>query len=189
MIEACQNLSCHQQGADLQYLKFHTLAHQQFQYYVKHMHGISTRYNTFTIKSLWYGSGQGLGDTAPRWVVQADSLISAYQTVATTWVIHSPNHMQCIQQGFDAYVDDTDIIAATPVLSTTDPVPWVHHNLNYWHDILQASGGKLNLAKCVWLYFNWTFNLNGHPSILKSQPHSRPQMTITLKNQALQVIR
>jgi len=73
MIEACQNLSCRQHGADLQYLKLHAAAHQQFHYHVKHTHRVSMQYNTFTDDLPWYGAGQGLGDVALRWVVQANS--------------------------------------------------------------------------------------------------------------------
>jgi len=73
MIEACQNLSCRQHGADLQYLKLHAAAHRQFHYHVKHTYRVSMQYNTFTDDLPWYGAGQGLGDVALRWVVQANS--------------------------------------------------------------------------------------------------------------------
>jgi len=165
MIEACQNLSCQQHGADLQYLKFHAKAHWLFQYHVKHAHGVSTQYNAFTTASPWYGAGQGLGDAVPRWVVQADSLISACHSVATPWMVTSPDRSTQIQQGFDAFMDDIDIIAATPIQTNTDPIPIVQCNLNQWHDILQASSGELNPTKCVWLYFDWKFDSKGRPSI------------------------
>jgi len=184
MIEGCQNLSCRQHGADLQYLKFHAKAHRLFRYHVKHAHGVSTHYNTFTTDSPWYGAGQGLGDAAPRWVVQADSLISAYQSVATPWTIAPPDRSTQIQQGFDAFVDDTDIIAATPLQTNTDPIPIVQRNLNKWHDILQASGGELNPTKCVWLYFDWKFDTKGRPSIRQWKPHQGPNITVTLKSKA-----
>jgi len=119
----------------------------------------------FTAESLWYGAGQGLGDTAPRWIVQADSLISAYQSVAMPWIVTSPDRRKQVIQGFNSFVDDMDIISATPINTTSDPVPIVQHNLNQWHDILQASGDKLNPQKCVWLYFDWTFDSKGCPSI------------------------
>jgi len=128
-MEACQNLSCCQHGANLKYLKFHAKAHCLFQYHVKHAHGVSTQYNTFTADYPWYGTRQGLGNATPQRVVQADSLILAYQLVATPWMVTSPDMDIQIQQGFDRFMDDTDIISATLVQTNTDPIPIVQCNL------------------------------------------------------------
>jgi len=82
LIEACKNLSCHQQGADLNYLKLHVAMQQLFRYHVKHAHGVSTRYNQHSATDPWYGVGQGAGDVCAHWIVQANSMISAYNTQA-----------------------------------------------------------------------------------------------------------
>jgi len=111
-------------------------------------------------------------------------LISAYQSVATPWHIPSPDEQQHIVQGFDVFIDDTDIITATPVHTNSDPVPIAQQNLNLWHNILQASGGELNPSKCVWLYFHWTFDAKGHPSLTKHHPNTGPQMTVMLCSNA-----
>ncbi len=184
MVEACQNLSCRQHSTDLQYLEFHAKAHRLFQYHVKHAHAVSTKYNTFTQESPWYCAGQGLGDAVLQWVVQADSLISAYHTVATPWVITSPNKSSTLKQGFDTFVGDTDIISATPVETNTDPIPIAQCNLNVWHELLQASSGELNPMKCVWLYFDWNFDAKGRPSIRKVTSENGPQITVTLCSKA-----
>jgi len=52
------------------------------------------------------------------------------------------------------------------------------------HDILQASGGELNPMKCVWLYFDWTFDAKGQPSIRKATLENGPQITVTLCSKA-----
>jgi len=41
MLEACMNLYCQWQGADIIYLKLHAALQQQFCYYVKHAQGVS----------------------------------------------------------------------------------------------------------------------------------------------------
>jgi len=87
MIEACENLSCHQQGADLAYFKLHVATQQQFRYHIKHAQGISARYNQHSEQDLWYGAGQGAGDACARWIMQANSMINAYNTRANSWVI------------------------------------------------------------------------------------------------------
>jgi len=78
LIEACENPSCHQQGADLNYLKLHAAMQQLFCYHVKHAHGVSTQYNQHSKTDPWYGVGQGAGDACACWIVQANSIILAY---------------------------------------------------------------------------------------------------------------
>jgi len=108
MIEVCQNLSCHQRGANINSLKLHTqtilLLHS---YHVKHAFGISTEYNTHSDEHPWYGTGQGAGNMAHQWVVLANSLILAYLSQADPWNLTSPDQKISLTQGFDAFMDDT----------------------------------------------------------------------------------
>ncbi len=77
MIEACENLSCCQQGTNVSYLCLHAATQQQFCYNVKHAQGVSKQYNQHSECNPWYGAGQGAGDACARWIVQANSMISA----------------------------------------------------------------------------------------------------------------
>jgi len=92
MIEACMNLLCRQQGADINYLKPHALLQQSFQYYVKHVQGISANFNQHCNTDPWHRAGQGAGDACLRWIVQADSIIKAYESHAEPWTLYSPNY-------------------------------------------------------------------------------------------------
>jgi len=91
MIEACQNLSCRQHGADPNYLKLHAQTILMLRYHVKHAFGISKEYNTHSNEHPWYGTGQGTGDAAHCWVVLANSLILAYLSQADPWNLSSPD--------------------------------------------------------------------------------------------------
>jgi len=154
MVEACENLSCRQHGADPEYLRLHAATQQQFHYHVKHANGVSTEYNQHSDNDPWYGAGQGAGDACPRWIVQANSLMIAYNTKAHPWYLKSPNESERIQQGLDMFVDDTDLVAvASHTQSLQTPITTVQHNLNLWNSLLQASGGELNPSKCVWFCF------------------------------------
>jgi len=156
MIEACENLSCRQHGADTQYLQLHAATQQQFRYHVKHAQGVSTGYNQHSPTDPWYGAGQGAGDACPRWIVQANSITLAYLTKAKMWQLTSPDTTDSIQQGLDMFVDDTDLMSvATAKQSTYVPIKTAQDNLTLWNDILQASGGELNPSKCVWFHFFW----------------------------------
>jgi len=106
------NLSCRQQGADVSYLKLHALLQQNFRYYVKHVQGISAKFNQHSAMDPWCGVGQGAGDACLRWIVQADSIIKAYASHAEPWNLYSPNYAHHYCQLLDAFVNDTDIFAA-----------------------------------------------------------------------------
>ncbi len=112
MIEACMNLSCRQQGADPRYLQLHTVMQQHMRYYVKHATGISIEYDQHTNDAPWYGAGQGAGDACLRWIAQANSMIIAYKSLATPWVLSAPDHSVQFTQLIDAFIDDTSLISA-----------------------------------------------------------------------------
>jgi len=115
MIEACKNVSCWQQGTDLEYLKLHAAMQQQFCYHVKHAQGVSAQYNQHLEQDLWYGAGQGAGDACACWIVQANSMITVYQTRANSWAIMQPDYQNPLQLGLDAFINGTDFMtAATP---------------------------------------------------------------------------
>jgi len=65
MVEACENLSCWQHKADVQYMHLHAAAQQQFHYHVKHANGVSEAYNQHLTTNPWYGAGQGAGNVCP----------------------------------------------------------------------------------------------------------------------------
>jgi len=162
MIEACENLSCHQHGANQQYLKLHAATQQQFRYHVKHALGISSGFNQHSPSNPWYGAGQGAGDACPRWIVQANSLTLAYLTQAHMWNLTTPDATESVQQGFDMFVNDTDLLSvAAPKQLALVPIQIAQTNLNLWNELLQASGGELNLSKCVWFHFFWQADSNG----------------------------
>jgi len=93
MIENCHNLSCHQLGADLQYLKLHAQMQQQQRYYIKHAFRPSIKYYTFSEEHPWYGAGQGAGDALVCWLAQSHSLITAYQSQACPYMASNPTSL------------------------------------------------------------------------------------------------
>jgi len=185
LIEACENLLCQQQGADLNYLKLHAAMQQLFRYHIKHAHGISTQYNQHSEQDPWYGAGQGAGNACARWIVQANSMILAYNTRANPWSITNPDHSSPVALGLDAFIDDTDLMAAAlPNQTTPTPIQKVQYNLTLWNELLQASGGSLNPSKCVWFYFNWKQDARGTVKIVAPPSTSPPIEIHTAPNQS-----
>jgi len=56
-----------------------------------------------------------------------------------------------------------------------------------WHDLLQASGGALNPAKCIWFYFNWKLDARGTAKIT-APPTNTPTIHIhTASDQSIPI--
>jgi len=188
MIKACENLSCRQQGANVNYLCLHAATQQQFQYHVKHAQGVSKQYNQHSESDPWYGAGQGAGDACARWIVQANSMISVYHTRSNTWCITHPDHSNPLKLGLDAFIDDTDLMMGTlSQHSTHNPIQLAQHNLTLWHDLLKASGGELNPSKCVWFYFNWKLDARGTAKIIPPDTATQPIMLTTRTNDTVPI--
>jgi len=104
-IETCQNLSCLQNSADPNYIRLHAQTRNQLQYHIKHAYGVSKNYNQHSPNNPWHGSGQGAGDAAARWIVQANSMIKAYQSHTDTFPLQSPNNYHTLPLSIDAFMD------------------------------------------------------------------------------------
>ncbi len=180
MIENCQNLSCQQHDANPSYLKLHAQTHRQLKYFVKHVFSESKGYNSFDIHP-WYGAGQGAGDAAIRWIVLSDSLIMAYWTKAHQWVLFDHQNECIIDQGIDAFIDDTTIINVSmpqkPV-STTELIKQTQENITVWNGLLKASGGVLNPTKCIWAHFRWS-TINGTLTMAEPKQDKSIQINIS----------
>jgi len=150
MVEACENLSCRQHGADPVYLKLHAATQQQFRYHVKHAHGVSEGYNQHSTVNPWYGAGQGAGDACPRWIVQANSLTMAYNQHAQLWQLTNPAATDSIGQGLDMFVDNTDLCVYGPQVQSSNVQMSMQQLVDHWEGLLQATGGTLVPTKCFW---------------------------------------
>jgi len=129
-----------------------------------------------------------MADAAPRWIVQADSMFSAYHSQATRYNITSPDQKVSHKQGMDAFMDDmwmsNTCYSAEELEELTQTS---QQNLSLWHKILQASGGLLNPKKCMWMMFYWKF----YPSIKVtiSDPPQPIALTIEIPAQENQILK
>lgn len=141
---------------------------------------------TISIHQLTLGTvGQGAGDACPWWIVQVNSLTLAYLTKAQMWHLTSPDATTYVQQGFDMFVDNTNLLSvAVPKQSALVPIYTAQENVNLRNALLQASGGELNPSKCVWFHFFWQSNLHGMIH-LTTPPDTTPSLLLVVHNQPL----
>jgi len=179
-IENCQNLSCLQNGADPNYIRLHAQTRNLLQYHVKHAYEVSKQFNQHSPMTPWHGSGQGMGNAAARWIVQANSMIRAYKSTTHPSTLQSPNTSITLNLSIDAFMDDTWMPATSNNNSALQELTGqAQQNLQKWHDILQSSGGQLNPKKCVWMLFNWHFKPSGAAQL--RAPPVPPEITTTIK--------
>jgi len=175
-IETCQNLSCLQNGANPNYIRLHAQTCNLLQYHVKHAYGVSKHYNQHSPTTPWHGSGQGTGDAAAHWIVQANSMIRTYKSTTNPFPLQSPNKRTTLNLSIDAFMDNTWMPAPnTSNLTLQDLASQAQQNLQKWHDILQSSGSQLNPKKCEWMLVNWHFKPSGAAQI--KAPATPPEIT------------
>jgi len=89
MIEAPNNLTCLQHGADPKYIQLHAQTQCKLHYHLKHKYGISANYNSHMEDNPWYGMGQGTGDACKWWVIGSNSMADVYTPKPMAgWYLH-----------------------------------------------------------------------------------------------------
>jgi len=114
MIEAHNNLTCLQHGADPKYISLHAQTQCKLQYHLKYKYGISPEYNSHTNEQPWYRMGQGASDACNQWVIGTDSMASVYMEKAHGWTIPTPNIQTPIRQDLQAFINDVNLFIGKP---------------------------------------------------------------------------
>jgi len=155
MVEAPNNLTCLQHGADPLYIKLHMQTQKELRYHLKHKYGISLDFNTHQEANPWYGMGQGSGDGCNRWVIGTDSLENAYNKAAHQWTIEAPDGSPPVTQSINAFVNDVNLFIGKKPNDTEEQFLYqAQQDIHKWHGILRSTGSKLNTKKCFWSDFN-----------------------------------
>jgi len=158
MVEACHNMACRRHGAADDYLRLHAQTHRLMRYYVRHKYGVSHDYNT-SDQSPWHGAGQGAADAALRYIVLSDTLIDAYHSRFQPWTMQDPTLTMTIFKSIKAFIDDVEMSAGHLPLHAL--VQRVQDQLQWWHQLVRASGGALNPTKCVGALYYWQPDKDG----------------------------
>jgi len=174
MIEACHNLSCISHGAVFIHKTTCTTTptHQIFPQTL--IWGFAT-HNQHSKNSPWYGTGQGMDDAMIQWTILSHSLITGYQSEATTWPVKSAIKDILITLGLNMFINNVNLIhGADGSLDLHTITQQVQANLDLWHGLLQSSMAHLALASTAGPHFTGQVttkelpNLTYHPVLLVS---------------------
>jgi len=189
MVEACHNMACRRQGAADNYLHLHAQTHRLMKYYVRHKYGMLEDFNTFE-NHPWHGAGQGAADAALHYIVLSNALIVAYHTRIQPWIITDPTLTMTIVKSLKAFIDNMAMSVGGKSIPFDNLVQTAQMQLQWWTQLLQASGGELNPKKCCCIIYDWKPDTSG---ILRFSPPSPNAIAISLyptqPNQTIQILK
>jgi hypothetical protein len=80
--------------------------------------------------------------------------------------MHDVNRENSIQQWIDGFVDDTSLFTNITTHADNNNIIQLCHQLTQdmtiWNELLESSGGKLELSKCFYYLLSWKFDQEGN---------------------------
>ena len=158
-------------------------------YYVQHKHGVSKDYNTFN-QYPWHGAGQGAADAALQYIALSDFLIDTYHSKIQPWIIKDPTMTLVINKSMKAFIDNVAMLVGGNVGSFKALTHCAQTQLQWWTQLIQASGRVLNSKKCCCVIYSWTPDPYGILCLSAMTPANieiatcpaQPQQTIQILN-------
>ena len=142
-------------------------------YHLKTQLGVTDEhYQNCTIYPI-YGTGQGSGNSPTIWLVISSALFTCYDTRAFGARFESPDKTLTLDVFRIGFVDDTTNYV-NQFLSDAPPTPeylisLLTHDSQLWSDLLWKSGGGLELPKCTYHFWYYSFMEDGCPYLTDGQ--------------------
>jgi hypothetical protein len=126
----------------------------EMQHHIKTVLGISSSFFQSTQERVLYGSGQGSSGSPPLWMMISKILFCTLEAQMGIGVTYS--HLQSTlttNHTSEAFVNDSTNFINSATKENQDTLDQLTLNLHLqneeWERILSASGGKLELPKCL----------------------------------------
>ena len=142
-------------------MELHAKTVSSMQYIIKHKKGLASIPNGHMKPDPFHGVGQGAGDAGTRWGFISDMLIKAYNKQASDASIRSPITHIFSNHKIQAFVDDSQLFLIIPDNKGHTIHDLLKHDVQLWEQLLHVTGGKLEIPKCKFLVFTWSFDVNG----------------------------
>ena len=130
-----------------------------------------------------YGTGQGSGNSPMIWCFLSSVLFDCYDQLSYKATYCCPDRTHTMDMGMIGFVDDSNGQTNCFMTDESDQtLPHMLHKLRYnaqkWADLLAASGGALELSKCLCHLMVWTFAEEGDPVLLHTQQPADTPLTV-----------
>ena len=165
IIENFSNLTCLNAGAPIEVLNLHHNTLHNMNYIIKHKFGLSPHINGHMKPDPFYGIGQGAGDSTTRWGFISDAIIKCYNRYSHAATIISPISLIYSDNRVQAFVDDSRLFIICRNIEGIDIYNALKSDVTLWEKLMNATGAKLELEKCKFFVFTWTFDEDGNPHL------------------------
>jgi hypothetical protein len=143
-----------------------TLQHMPFR--IRKALGDSKTYYKHTKITPIHGTGQGRCASPAIWLLVSSLLMDCLGNIGHGITMNDVLGKRTLRQLIDGFVDDTSLFAnllrsfidCNDIESLTSRL---RHDMIAWKELLEASGGKLELTKCFYYILTWRFDNKGNP--------------------------
>ena len=153
---------------------------ENIEYRTKTAHGISDATYSTTDDHTIHGPGQGSKAAPAIWTVVSCYLLAQMRLKSQGVTITDPKNELTHHQSSSGFVDNIthwNIHIRNSLLqpeTTTALHSATTTTAQWWENLLHSSGGTLELSKCFYYMFHWTFSLNGTASFSPTTRFHRP---------------
>ena len=167
------NVMARSRGLHTNIAKIHGSMLEHAVYRIKTQLGISDQGYSHSAASPVYGTGQGSKSSPPTWNINGSLYFDVYDKYC-----HGANYVDLesilqLRIGMAGFVDDNSVQVTCHPAHRASIIRKATEDAQLWSDILWASGGVLEHAKCSYHYLRTDFDMNGAP-ILRSGTHGDP---------------
>jgi hypothetical protein len=120
----------------------------------------------YSITTPIHGTGQGSCASPAIWLLISSILMDCLAALGGGMTIHDVDSDISIQQRIDGFVDETSLF--TNIIHQTDNNNIIQlctqltKDMTIWNELLEASGGKLELSQCFNYVLSWKFDKEGN---------------------------
>ena len=115
-----------------------------------------------------HGTGQGSEKSSMIWCFISSILFDCHNQKAYGLTTESPNGNVVVSFSIIGFINDSTCVTGGKRGETVDQLlVRVKHDAQLWHDLLWASGGKLELQKCGFHLIFYNFDYDGVPLMKK----------------------
>ena len=190
---AAASIALQAMGVEREFIQCYLRCIQRMRYYLRTGYGLATSSYGSSQDSKCMGLTQGSGASPGVWTAVSTVIVGAYKHQGYGAHLVGGWSQESINLAALLYVDDTDLLHNQDTTEDNQEmlVPWVQQATTHWANLLQATGGNLNPAKCYWYLLHYKFDkgeasltsrrhlLNNHLTI--PQPDGS-EVEITLKD-------
>lgn len=176
IIESVASLAARSYGQNKSLCFIHASHLREARYLLKTQMGVSTEEFKHSRLFPIYGTGQGSANSPVIWCLISNRLFEAHETHSHGATFQSPDGQYKVQVNMIGFVDDT-YSAVNMFDEKKDRIEEILKKAQFdaqlWSDLLNSSGGALELPKVKFHVIHFGFDNTGKPVMLEPEEHHR----------------